>query len=135
LDGSMLAAWPGVAPVRYFWDTSLATEGEHTLMARASSGPISVESDARAVLVDRTPPQLIAQRPSPGELRFDTSQPIEVTFSEPVLPDSVSGLQVTSGGASLAVQSSLTDPATVRIELQQIPSLPADFRVTLDSIR
>ena len=55
-DGAPLASLN--APYTYAWDTSTLAEGGYSLSARASKGGKTIQSEARTVFVDRTPPSV-----------------------------------------------------------------------------
>jgi hypothetical protein len=81
-------------PYTFRWDTATKPEGSYTLTAKARRGTQTFTSEARTVVVDRTPPQVVARTPAPGTQAVSVRQPILVTFSEPLAPVSVNGATV-----------------------------------------
>ncbi|MCY0999099.1 Ig-like domain-containing protein [Myxococcus sp. MISCRS1] len=73
------------APYLLDWDTTLSPEGPHTLQVRVTRGTEVMESEVHTVVVDRTPPTVVARTPSPGAENVAVAQAISVTFSEPIL--------------------------------------------------
>jgi hypothetical protein len=129
------SAGPGVSPFDYDWDTTPEREGPHTLVARATSGALSVDSPVRTVFVDRTPPGVVSASPASGDAEADTLQPIRVTFSEPIAPTSLGGVTLESGGKALPLAPTLsTDGLELSIPLLGLPPLPATIAVSLASV-
>jgi hypothetical protein len=122
-------------PYAFRWDTATETEGTHQLTARVANGRCQVVSSPRMVVVDRTPPQVVALVPSPGQEGVPAGDPLVATFDEPLLATSVSDLSVVvSGpdGAVLAKALALSaDGKTLTVALSAPP--PAHLTVTLTS--
>jgi hypothetical protein len=83
LDGQQLTTLEA-APYHFEWDTRNTPEGGHQIHARAHLDGQDFSSGAREIVVDRTPPQVSEQTPSPGAQNVWVRAPIEATFSEPV---------------------------------------------------
>ncbi len=88
----LLATLP--SPYTFRWDTTMKPEGIYTLTAKASRGEQSFTSEARAVVVDRTPPQVLSRTPAPGAQYVSVRQTIQAVFSEPVNRNSVTNTSV-----------------------------------------
>jgi len=89
----------------YSLDTTQLDEGAYSVVARALRDQKKpVDSAARTVVVDRTPPQVETRSPPPGANQVTAAAVITATFSEPIDP------------ASLV---NAADPADLRIALLQ----------------
>ncbi|KFE62443.1 Ig-like domain-containing protein [Hyalangium minutum] len=99
-------------------------------------------SEAREVVVDRTPPQVLLRQPSPGAQQVSVHEPIGVTFSESIDPAVVTDSQVhlllqTSGSPiELAKTLSLSSGGTeLTITPSSQPNAPNEFSVNLSALR
>ncbi len=120
-------------PYTYVWDTTAEPEGSYALQARAQRGAITVESDARTVIVDRTRPTVVERRPRPADANVWHAEPITVTFSEALLASTVSpGTVVLEavGGTELDVSLEL-DTAGVVLTVTPDESLPIPVQLRL----
>lgn len=71
------------------WDTTGFAEGSYQIVARATRDDTVVPSAPRTVVVDRTPPVLVARAPAPGANQVTALAPITATFNEPMDPESL----------------------------------------------
>ncbi|MFP2927369.1 Ig-like domain-containing protein [Pyxidicoccus sp. 3LG] len=116
-DGEVLATLE--APYTYAWDTAGEAEGEHRLEARAVFGDVVFTSEARDVVVDRTPPQVVARTPEPGAQDVWVRSPIRAEFSEPMKASTVTdaSVRLTVGEVEVARTVSLSaDGKTLTVE-------------------
>lgn len=115
-DGEVLAEV--AAPYVYAWDTAGVAEGTHQLVARAVFGDVTFASEAREVVVDRTPPQVVSRTPEPGAQDVWVKAPIQAVFSEPVKAGTLTNdsVRLTVGGAEVARTVSVSaDGRTVTV--------------------
>lgn len=99
-DGTVLVG-NLAAPYSYVWDTSAAAEGSYSLTARAGQDGSFFESQGSVtVVVDRSVPSILERTPAPGAENVRYSDPIVVTFTEPML-----GSTLTAGGARLEMDN------------------------------
>ena len=130
-------AWQQIpSPYRYMWDTKPAPEGDYILTATATIGGHVVTSAPVIVSVDRTAPMVTDLTPVRGNVTVDSAEQIHVTFSEPVVPATVTNaaVQLTAGGAAIASGVKLAADATsltVTIADRQAIALPAAFAGTV----
>lgn len=120
-------------PYTYVWDTTAEPEGSYALQASARRGEVTVESEARTVIVDRTRPTVVDRRPRPGDANVWYEAPITVTFSEALLPSTVSSGTVVLeavGGAELAVSLDL-DAAGVVLTITPEASVTGPVQLRL----
>ena len=120
-------------PYTYVWDTTSEPEGSYALQASARRGEVTVESDARTVIVDRTRPTVDERRPRPGDTNVWHAEPITVTFSEALLPSTVAPGTVvleTLGGTELDVSLEL-DAAGVVLTVTPDEPLPIPGQLRL----
>lgn len=123
-------------PYRYTWDTSTRAEATYQITARATQGATVYESEPRTVVVDRTPPKVIAQEPASGDRNVGLHAPIRVQFSEPVmLPSSgpESAVSLTGpGGSALSSRVSLSsDQRTLQVVPIFDPPVPSEMALAL----
>ena len=122
-------------PYTYVWDTAAEPEGSYVLRACARRGEVSVESAARTVIIDRTRPTVAQRRPRPGEDNVWHAEPITITFSEALLPSTVSpGTVVLEavGGAELDVSLELDAAGVVlTVTPEESVTVPAVLRLGL----
>ncbi|CAM4490132.1 Ig-like domain-containing protein [Myxococcus xanthus] len=120
------------APYRYVVDCAAHAEGRFAFVVRAMAGKRSFDGEEVSVTVDRTPPTIVARRPS--HYYPSVSSPIAFVFSEPLLPDSLPSeateLLNTTYGRPLPVehQAVLKENGTV---LELVPTSPLQPPVTL----
>ncbi|HZI12296.1 MAG TPA: Ig-like domain-containing protein, partial [Myxococcus sp.] len=81
-DGEVLAEL--APPYTYRWETAGEAEGTYRLEARAVLGEVAFESEAREVVVDRTPPRLVSRTPEAGAEDVWVRAPVRAVFSEPL---------------------------------------------------
>jgi hypothetical protein len=87
-NGAVIATM--APPFATSWDTSAVPEGTYALVARVRSRCHGRhESAPRVVVVDRTPPTVVARTPDPDASNVWSRDPISVTFDEPIDPGSV----------------------------------------------
>ncbi len=122
-------------PYTYVWDTSAEPEGSYALQASARRGEVSVASEVRTVIVDRTRPTVVERRPPPGDDNVWHAAPITVTFSEALLPSTVAPGTVvleTLGGTELDVSLELDAAGVVLTVTPEKPVTgPAELRLGL----
>lgn len=130
-------AWQEVAPpFQYTWDTTPAPDGDYVLTATATINGKVVSSTPVTVSVDHTPPKVTGVTPASGSISVDITEPIRVTFSEPVVPATVTdaSVQLTAGGSAVASTVALAADAlslTITITDRQALTLPAVLVGTL----
>lgn len=109
--GIPLGAMTGGPPHYSFaWDTSTLNEGSYELVARAERDDIDfVDSVARTVVIDRTPPTVVTRSPAPGSNQAGTGEAVVVTFSEPIDPDSIAGAALSAGGVAVPATLALSE--------------------------
>jgi hypothetical protein len=117
-------------PFEYPWDTTGATQGQHQVRATATIAGTTITSDPVTIWVDRTPPSVSTRTPAQNATNVALSDPVRVTFSEPLDPSSISDASVTlsSGGTTLATSATLdNDGQTIDVALnpQTFSSFPA----------
>ena len=105
-DGTLLAVL--TPPYTYAWDTAGASEGTYSLSGRATCGGKTVDSQPRAVSVDRTPPSVAARLPQPGAQQVAVRDTFRVEFSEPLLPSSVNDAVLTVRSGATALEKTLS---------------------------
>ncbi|WP_225412537.1 Ig-like domain-containing protein [Stigmatella hybrida] len=122
------------APYRFEWDTRSTPEGAHRLRARARLEGQEFSSEAREVVVDRTPPRLTEQRPTSGAQDVWVREPIEATFSEPVKTSTLTQdtVKLDVGGAEAATALSLS-PDGKKLTITPItrPTVPNSIQLSL----
>jgi hypothetical protein len=118
------------SPYTFRWDTTKGPEGTYTLTAKARRGPQSFTSEAREVVIDRTPPQVISRTPAPGEQYVSVRQPIQAVFSEVVKRNSVtsSSVRLISGGGVVSATLLLSEDGKT---LTVMPETPVETGGTL----
>ena len=132
-------AWQQISsPYRYMWDTKPAPEGDYILTATAMIGGKVVTSAPVTVSVDRTAPMVTDLAPARGSAAVDATAPIKVTFSEPVVPATVTNasVQLTAGGTAIVSSVTLAPDATsltVTVADRRAVALPAAFTGTVAS--
>ncbi|MCY1018491.1 Ig-like domain-containing protein [Pyxidicoccus sp. MSG2] len=117
------------SPYRYSVDCATADEGSYSFVARARAEGRTFESASASVVVDRTAPRIASWRPKTFYPTVDT--PVEVVFSEPLLPESLQAsptLLRDGNGFSVPHQTVLTEEGRV---LRLVPSAPLQPPVTL----
>ncbi|MCY1041451.1 Ig-like domain-containing protein [Corallococcus sp. bb12-1] len=84
-DSSVLAK-PTGAPFSFTWDTTQEAEGTYQLSVRATRGGATFISAPRTVVVDRTAPTVSSFLPARNAAAVGVNESIQVTFSEPMNP-------------------------------------------------
>ncbi|MFO7543869.1 MAG: Ig-like domain-containing protein [Trueperaceae bacterium] len=125
------------SPFLFLWDTTAEPEGAYELRARATFDGQSVTSTPRVVTVDRTAPVVVGRTPNAGSEDVSVDALFEVTFSEPVLANTVGNDSVTVadvGGTELAKTLTLApDALSLRVDLLSVPNVPNSLTITLTS--
>ena len=125
------------APFTYVWNTALVAEGPHQITARAAFGAQTVTSAPVTIFVDRTRPQIRSQLPAPAATDVDLSNPIQIGFSEPLIPATVTGsVSLSAAGVAIPITTALSaDGKTVTISLsnRSAITLPADVTVAVSA--
>ncbi|WP_426755823.1 Ig-like domain-containing protein [Myxococcus sp. Y35] len=120
------------APFQHVVDCATHAEGRFAFTARAVAGDRSFDAEAVAVTVDRTPPTIVAARPS--HKYPSVASPMAFVFSEPLRPDSLQSepteLQdfFNSRPIPVAHQAVLSDDGMV---LELVPTSPLQPPVSL----
>ena len=104
------------APFSFTWTIAQEVDGPHKFKARATVDGQTVTSQEITVVVDRVAPTVVqtTTRPASGATNVALSDPIQVTFSEPVKPGTVPSNAIT-----------LTDVGTTA-SLNAVSTLSAD---------
>ncbi|NRD54847.1 hypothetical protein D7Y15_09920 [Corallococcus sp. AB030] len=136
---------PTGSPYSFTWDTTSEAEGTYQLSIRATRGGAVFTSAARTVIVDRTAPTVTSYLPAKDAATVGVREAIQVTFSEPMNPLSVTeaavGLKTGAGNAiakSVALSadgqvltatplSPLSAPGTIQVDLAAAASTPTDL--------
>ncbi|NNC22188.1 hypothetical protein HJC22_41510, partial [Corallococcus exiguus] len=136
---------PTGSPYSFTWDTSSEAEGTYRLSIRATRGGAVFTSAARTVIVDRTAPTVASYLPAKDAATVGIREAIQVTFSEPMNPLSVTeaavGLKTGTGNAiakSVALSadgqtltatplSPLSAPGTIQVDLAAAASTLTDL--------
>jgi hypothetical protein len=113
LDGAALGAEATAAPYAASWNTTTASNGTHTLSARArdaagnqrTSTAISVTVSNNA---DSTPPSITGAAPAAGQSGVNRSTAVTVNFSEAMNPATINATTIT-----LRTAANVLVPATV----------------------
>ncbi|RKI70048.1 hypothetical protein D7X55_10450 [Corallococcus sp. AB049A] len=126
---------PTGSPYSFTWDTTSEAEGTYQLSIRATRGGVAFVSAPRTVIVDRTAPTVASFLPARDAAYVGVHDAIQVTFSEPMNPNSMTesavGLKTGTGtaiaksvalsadGKTLTVTplSALSTPSTVQVDL------------------
>ena len=122
------------APYHFEWDTRSTPEGAHRLRARARLEGQEFSSEAREVVVDRTPPRFTEQKPSSGAQDVWVREPIEATFSEPVKASTLTqdSVKLEVGGTEAATALSLSpDGRKLTITPVTRPTVPNSIQLSL----
>ncbi|ATB51241.1 Ig-like domain-containing protein [Corallococcus macrosporus] len=108
-DGEVLTEL--APPYVYSWDTAGEAEGTYRLEARAALGDVAYVSTSREVVVDRTPPRVVARVPEQGAQEVWVQSPIRAEFSEPVKRSTVTteSVHLTVGDVAVAHTVSLSE--------------------------
>lgn len=123
----------------FMWNTAADAEGQYRIVAEASIGGHVVSSNVLTVNVDRTAPTVQLQ-PKPTTTNVALRDPIQVVFSEPVDPTTVSTTAVKlatglNSQTDLGASSTLsTDHTTLTVTLGATAALtfPATITGTID---
>lgn len=91
MDGTeVVDTFTGLNNVNYTWSTLDRDEGSYESGLRFDvDGVEQLDSDIRTVIVDRSPPTIVSSTPEQDAEHVPAAPPITVTFSEPLLADSV----------------------------------------------
>lgn len=135
-DDTVLASI--TAPFHFTWDTTSESEGTYKVAARTTMGGQTLTSSSVAIVVDRTPPSVASQTPMPGANNVGLPDPVSITFSEPLAPNSVTAgaIALSAGAIPLAATSSLTtEGTTITVALTVPPalSLPTNISATVQT--
>jgi hypothetical protein len=119
-------------PYRYDLDTRTLAEGETTVKGVLHAHP-DVASEPLTLVVDRTPPVVVERAPSPNSGAVWYRAPIGLTFSEPIVPSTVttSSVRVATASQEL-IDAAITlddDARSVAIVLQELPEIPATLTI------
>ena len=120
------------------WSTTVAlAEGGHLLKANATNGIVtSAFSQETSVIVDRTAPTVVARVPEPGATNVWTRDPITVTFSKTIDPNTLdaSTVALDGGPSGLTVTPQLSgDGLVLTFGLAGLPAAPDHLVATLTS--
>ncbi|NOK19383.1 Ig-like domain-containing protein [Corallococcus carmarthensis] len=136
---------PTGSPYSFTWDTTQEAEGSYQLSIRATRGGAVFTSAPRTVIVDRTAPTVASFLPARDAATVGVHDSIQVTFSEPMNPLSVTaeavGLKTGAGEAiarSVAISadgktltvtplSALSAPSTVQVDLTAATGILTDL--------
>ena len=113
IDGAALVML--APPYTYELAVGDLDEAEHEVVAVARIAGVEHTSEPLLVVIDRTPPTVIAQSPVAGA-PYEVGTPLEITFSEPINPGSVAGAAVSilnGAGEAFEVGRSLSVDGTV----------------------
>ena len=131
-------AWQTVSgpPFRYTWATTGAADGDYIITATAVVAGQNVTSAPVTITVDHTPPTITMLTPDRGASSVSLSTPLVVTFSEPIVPATVSNasVNVTAGGAAVSSTVQLAadgSSLTVTVGNTSALALPASFAATV----
>lgn len=132
LDGAPVAVLE--PPYVFRWDTSSTPEGSHRLQVNALFKNKVYPSEAREIVVDRTGPHVLTRVPAPGAENVPVSQPIQMTFSEPIQVNSITVASVRTivGGLNVVREVVVSpDAQELTMHLSSMPPLPAAPQVVL----
>ncbi|RKH48597.1 hypothetical protein D7Y23_19725 [Corallococcus sp. AB050B] len=136
---------PTGSPYSFIWDTTSEAEGSYQLSIRATRGGAAFISTPRTVIVDRTAPTVASFLPAKDAAYVGVHEAIQVTFSEPMNPNSVTesavGLKTGTGAAiaksvalsadgrtlTVTPMSALSAPSTVQVDLTAAASALTDL--------
>ncbi|RKI70047.1 hypothetical protein D7X55_10445, partial [Corallococcus sp. AB049A] len=136
---------PTGSPYSFTWDTTSEAEGTYQLSIRATRGGAAFISAPRTVIVDRTAPTVASFLPARDAATVGVHDAIQVTFSEPMNPNSVTesavGLKTGTGAAiaksvalsadgrtlTVTPMSALSAPSTVQVDLTAAASALTDL--------
>ncbi|TSC23288.1 hypothetical protein FOF48_29725 [Corallococcus sp. Z5C101001] len=108
LKGSSVLVKPTGSPYSFTWDTTQEAEGSYELSIRATRGGVLFASAPRTVIVDRTAPIVTTYLPASNAATVGVHDAIQVTFSEPMNPHSVTEAAVgLKTGAGIAISKSV----------------------------
>jgi hypothetical protein len=114
LDGVVIGEL--LPPYEYTWRTDAVPEGAYAFEARALRGGAQALSPPVTVVLDRTPPTVARIFPAPGADAW-VRTPVEITFSEPIAPASVSVdvLAISGPGAGPGFYPRVLSPDGLRL--------------------
>ncbi|WP_158626675.1 Ig-like domain-containing protein [Corallococcus interemptor] len=126
---------PTGSPYSFTWDTTSEAEGTYQLSIRATRGGAAFVSAPRTVIVDRTAPTVASFLPARDAATVSVHDAIQVTFSEPMNPNSVTESAVglkTGTGAAIAKSVALSaDGKTLTVTPLSALSAPSSVQVDL----
>jgi hypothetical protein len=134
--GELLATL--TSPYTFHWETAAKPEGSYTLTAKARRGTQTFTSEAREVVVDRTPPQVMLLTPEVGASGVRASHSIQAVLSEALNPASVtnSSTRLRVNGNEVAVDVTLSsDGKILTLAPAMTMALPAQVEVVLTEVR
>lgn len=135
VDGMLFATI--APPFSYTWSTTGTTEGAHQVQATATVAGTTITSNSVTIWVDRTSPTISARTPVQSATNVALSDPVRITFDEPLDRSSVSDASVvlSSGGTTLVTSATLdSDGQTIVVTLghSSLSSFPATVTATVN---
>jgi hypothetical protein len=116
---------------------AISLQGLTDLAGNALAAPGSWNFTVQ-VATDHTAPTVLERVPASGEDNVAIGTPLRVTFSEPILPDSVNdGAVVVTGGGGVALSKYLelsADCRALSITLAGAPALPTSVNIDLPGL-
>ncbi|NOJ93416.1 hypothetical protein HMI51_10790 [Corallococcus coralloides] len=126
---------PTGSPYSFTWDTTSEAEGTYQLSIRATRGGAVFTSAPRTVIVDRTAPTVASFLPAKDAATVGVHDSIQVTFSEPMNPLSVTeaavGLKTGTGDAIAKSVALSADGKTLTVTPLSALSAPSSVQVDL----
>lgn len=120
-------------PYAFTWDTTSLPEGSYTLKATTRRGDQTFTSESRPVVIDRTPPHVVERTPEPAAQNVSVRQPIQVTFSEPMMPTDINAAAIRLASVDAEYTKSLSfsgDGTVLVVKPESALSAPALLSVT-----
>jgi hypothetical protein len=136
-NGSLLAELAD-PPYSFAWDTKKEVEGGYQLVAQSLIDGEIVMSQPVAIVVDRTPPEIVSSVPASGDTNVSLTDPIRVVFSEALAPATIVGGAVRFAFGSVTVNATATlgaDGKTIDVAIADRSSLvlPGSMTETVGS--
>ncbi|MEM9073076.1 MAG: Ig-like domain-containing protein [Myxococcota bacterium] len=122
VDGAAFADL--VPPYSYVLDTTSLSEGAHEVVAQAVASGASGSSIPMTVIVDRTPPRVVAESPTRSSTGVWIPSGVSIQLSESVDPDTLNDAAVTISASS---DASLPKALSFGLENDQIDIEFADI--------
>lgn len=122
------------SPYTFQWDTTAKPEDTYILKVKARRGAQTFTSEAREVVVDRTPPQVVLITPEAGSTGVRASHPIQAVVSEALNPGSVitSSIYMKVNGSDVELKPALSaDGKILTLAPAVAISLPAQVEIVL----